>query len=85
VPTQAPPATETASPAQSATATTAIDAAQLLDTRCSACHSANVPKSQRMTREQWDRTVSLMISRGAQLSDVEKGVLVDYLAKTYGP
>jgi len=26
-----------------------------------------------------------MVNKGAQLNDEEKGVLVDYLAETYGP
>jgi len=38
-----------------------------------------------MTSQQWDQVVTRMINRGAKLTDAEKSVLVDYLAKTHGP
>jgi len=63
----------------------ALDGATLLDTRCSACHSADKPKKEKETHEQWEKIVTRMISKGAKLTDAEKKVLVDYLAKTYGP
>ena len=81
-PTQAPPATQ---PTAAVTVAPALDGATLLETRCSVCHSADRPKQARMTQEQWDQTVTTMISHGAKLTDAEKTVLVDYLAKTYGP
>jgi hypothetical protein len=37
-----------------------------------------------MTSAQWDQTVTIMIGKGAQLTDAEKQALVEYLAKTYG-
>jgi len=73
-PTQAPPS-----------ATPAPAGATLLETRCSVCHSADKPKKAKKTREQWENTVTTMIDNGAQLTDDEKKVLVDYLAKTYKP
>jgi hypothetical protein len=69
----------------SPSATPALDGATLLEKRCSVCHSANRPKQVRKTREQWEQTVTRMIGKGAQLTEAEKAVLVDYLAKTYGP
>ncbi|MFH0803424.1 MAG: hypothetical protein V2A78_13705 [bacterium] len=71
-PAQAPPS-----------ATPAPDGATLLETRCSACHSADKPKQARKTRDQWEQTVTDMIGKGAQLTEAEKKVLVDYLANTY--
>jgi len=86
-PTQVPPApTAPASPPTLApTAAPALDGATLLETRCSVCHSADRPKNARLTKDQWEQTVALMITKGAQLTDAEKSVLVEYLAKTYGP
>jgi cytochrome c5 len=78
-PTQAP--SETASPAQMP----AEDGAALLETRCSTCHSADRAKQVTKTRDEWDQTVSRMIDKGAQLTEAEKTVLVDYLTETYGP
>jgi len=79
-PTQAPPVA-TALPAEKPT----LDGATLLDARCSVCHSADRAKQAKKTREQWDQTVTRMVGKGAQLTEAEKTVLLDYLAKTYGP
>lgn len=79
-PTQAPSST-TAPPAE----TPALDGATLLETRCSVCHSADKPRQVKKTREQWEQTVTRMIGKGAQVTEAEKTVLVDYLALTYGP
>jgi cytochrome c5 len=79
-PTQVP-SSATALPAE----TPALDGATLLETRCSVCHSADRPRQAKKTHEQWEQTVTRMIGKGAQLTEAEKTVLVDYLAKTYGP
>lgn len=78
--TQAPPVSTAPSVEK-----TAADGAALLDTRCSACHSASKPKGARKTLEQWDQTVTRMVGKGAKLTEAEKKVLVDYLAATYKP
>lgn len=57
----------------------------LLDARCSVCHSADRAKRERKSRNQWEETVTRMMANGALLSGEEKVVLIDYLAKTYGP
>ena len=79
-PTQAP-ASETVSP----TAAPAQDGATLLETRCSVCHSASRVTQTTKTADGWAQTVDRMIGKGAQLSDAEKAVLVEYLAANYGP
>ncbi|MFZ7110952.1 MAG: hypothetical protein ACOWYE_04655, partial [Desulfatiglandales bacterium] len=63
--------------------TPALNGARLLETRCSACHNANRPRQVKKTREQWEQTVTRMIGKGAQLTEIEKTVLLEYLAKTY--
>ena len=78
-PTQVPPAGT--SPAVT---TSAIDAASLLETRCSVCHPSTRAKSAQKAQAEWEQTVTRMISKGAQLTDAEKAALVDYLAKNYG-
>jgi uncharacterized membrane protein len=62
----------------------AIDAAALLQQRCTVCHPLDRVTNSRMTSAQWDQTVTIMIGKGAQLTDAEKQALVEYLAKTYG-
>lgn len=65
--------------------TPALNGETLLETRCSVCHSADRTRQAKKTRAQWEQTVTRMIGRGAQLTEAEETVLVDYLAKTYGP
>jgi hypothetical protein len=72
-------------PAQAPAGPAQTDGASLLDTRCAKCHSADRPKQAKKTAEQWDQTVTRMMGKGAQLTEAEKTVLVDYLAKTYKP
>lgn len=66
-----------------ATQPATIDAANLLATRCSTCHSADVVKQERASQAQWERVVTDMMQRGTQLSDAEKQALVSYLAANY--
>jgi glucose dehydrogenase len=48
------------------------------------CHSLEVVTSQRMNEKEWNAVVQSMVARGAQASDAEVKVIVDYLAKTLG-
>ncbi len=48
------------------------------------CHSVEVVTSQRMNEKDWNAMVQGMVARGAQASDAEVKVIVDYLAKTLG-
>jgi glucose dehydrogenase len=49
------------------------------------CHSVEVVTSQRMNEKEWNAVVQSMVARGAQASDAEVKVIVEYLAKTLGP
>ncbi len=62
----------------------AIDGAVLLEDRCSECHSVNKVKQAPRSKSDWEKNVTRMIQKGANLSDAEKQALVDYLAQTYG-
>ena len=59
--------------------------AELLEKRCSVCHSADRPKGAKKTKVQWEETVTRMMGKGAKLSGDEKKTLVEYLATTYKP
>ncbi len=48
------------------------------------CHSVEVVTSQRMNAKDWNAVVQGMVARGAQASDAEVKVIVDYLSKTLG-
>ncbi len=45
---------------------------------------APVEKAQK-TREEWNRTVTRMVSQGAELDEDEQSALIEYLTETYGP
>jgi len=57
----------------------------LLQERCTVCHTLARVESAQKTRDAWASTVDRMIGYGAQLSDAERTVVIDYLAETYGP
>jgi hypothetical protein len=48
------------------------------------CHSMDVVTSQRMNEGEWNSIVQNMVARGAQASDQEVKVIVEYLGKTLG-
>ena len=46
------------------------------------CHSLEVVTSQRMNAAEWNAVVQSMVARGAQASDTDVKLIVEYLAKT---
>jgi mono/diheme cytochrome c family protein len=47
---------------------------------CVVCHDADLIDAQRLTRPGWTREVDKMVRWGANVSDADKGPLIDYLA-----
>lgn len=64
-------------------ASVAAEGQTLLETRCTTCHTLDKATNQNGNASKWTRIVEQMITKGAQLSDAEKAVLIDYLAATY--
>lgn len=58
---------------------------QLVQERCTRCHTLAPIEVSRKTPEEWEHTVYRMIGKGARLSDAEAERLIDYLSQTYGP
>jgi glucose dehydrogenase len=57
----------------------------LVEKTCGAgCHSLEVVTSQRMNQAEWSAVIQNMVAHGAQASDAEVNVIVEYLAKTLG-
>jgi hypothetical protein len=52
---------------------------------CAGCHSLKVVTSKRATHDEWAALVDQMISKGAEVSDDDLEVVVQYLATHYGP
>lgn len=57
----------------------------LLEERCTVCHTLDRVERAQKSRESWVDTVDRMIGYGAQLSDSERTMLLDYLVDVYGP
>jgi len=77
--------TKATQPSGSTSAPAVSDGATLVQDRCTKCHTLERVTSAKKNADQWTQTVNRMISNGAQLTDQEKQVVIDYLAKTYGP
>lgn len=58
---------------------------ELLQDRCTQCHGLDRVRTQAKTLDEWEHEVAEMRELGAQLTDAEAQVLVEYLAETYGP
>lgn len=52
---------------------------------CSVCHGTEMVTSKRRSRAEWQETVQDMMSRGAPLLEDEAEIVIDYLAKNFGP
>ena len=62
----------------------AMSGAELLQERCTACHSLDRIEHTH-TQAQWEAVVELMRGYGAQLTDSEAQTLVKHLVETHGP
>ena len=51
--------------------------------RCIGCHEIGRVNNAKYDREGWQMTVDRMVLTGAQLTDEQKELVVDYLALTY--
>lgn len=52
---------------------------------CTACHTLERVKVQRMTRDEWRQEIAGMLSEGVPLTDEEVSLVVSYLAQHFGP
>jgi cytochrome c553 len=60
-------------------------AGKLFVEACTACHTLDRVRSQRLTSEEWRGTIAGMISEGIALTDEEVDVVVAYLTTHFGP
>lgn len=62
-----------------------LDGEQLVQDRCTLCHSLARLQAVSKTEDQWYATVDRMMGYGAELNDEEREILVRYLVENYGP
>lgn len=78
-------AEEPSAPPPTEESTGDLSGEELVEARCTRCHGLETTTGAAKTPPQWESTVDRMIAKGAELTDAEAQVLVDYLAETYGP
>jgi len=61
------------------------NARQLVLEACTACHTLDRVRVQRLTGEEWRQTIAGMLSEGVPLTDDEVTLVVNYLARNFGP
>lgn len=61
-----------------------VDGRALVQGACLSCHTEQMLAQQRLTKAQWQKTVTKMVGWGANLEPSEVGPLVDYLSAAYG-
>ena|ERR1035441_7994904 len=52
---------------------------------CTACHTLERIREQRLGKDEWRHLIAGMLSEGVPLTDDEVSLLVDYLAENFGP
>jgi len=57
----------------------------IADRACLQCHSADIPRQQRLTEKQWTAEVEKMGRWGAEVPASDKETLIGYLASRFGP
>jgi mono/diheme cytochrome c family protein len=57
----------------------------IADKACLQCHSADIPRQQRITEKQWTAEIEKMTRWGADVSASDKDALIAYLASRFGP
>jgi mono/diheme cytochrome c family protein len=60
-------------------------AGKLFVDACTACHTLDRVRAQRLTSEEWRGTIAGMISEGIALTDEEVDLVVAYLTAHFGP
>jgi len=55
----------------------------IVSSRCIGCHELNRIENASFDRQGWELTVDRMVLNGAQLSEEQVGLAVEYLAQSY--
>jgi cytochrome c5 len=61
------------------------DGKKIMEEKCTTCHDETLISDKHKTKDEWTDTVNIMVASGANVTDAELPVLVDYLVKNFGP
>jgi cytochrome c5 len=82
-PSPAVEVTAITNPASQTVTEQVMNGQQLVETRCTVCHSLDRVKSAKKSGADWGSTVKRMVGKGAQLTDAEQTAVIQYLSETY--
>ena len=68
---------------QEEAAPAALEGKTLVEERCTTCHDLGRVERAKKTKEEWKASVERMVGKGAQLSQAEQELVIEYLAETY--
>lgn len=57
----------------------------LIDSICFWCHEPELMRPKRLDKDEWSELIRPMVYEGAPVTDDEFEMIVEYLAKTFGP
>ena len=77
------PQEATSVPAKEEPAPSTLDGETLVQERCTECHDLGRVERAKKTEEEWKATVERMVTLGAQLSQAEQELVIQYLAEKY--
>jgi mono/diheme cytochrome c family protein len=58
---------------------------KLLADTCGSCHGLDLLDGLNLKKDEWNDVVNRMVAKGADLTEKQTPVIVDYLARFYGP
>ena len=61
------------------------DGKKIIEEKCTVCHDTDLIVAKHQSKDEWSDTVKIMVASGAMVTDTEMPVLIDYLAKNFGP
>lgn len=59
--------------------------AEVVAAKCQICHDLSHITRSRLSRDEWEDNLKLMVNRGLVITPEETKVVLDYLAASYGP
>jgi cytochrome c5 len=58
---------------------------RIMNASCQGCHTVRVIQTQALDAAGWTKSIATMVEKGAKVSTTDMPVLVEYLARHYGP
>ena len=57
----------------------------ILEMKCTTCHDLDLVTMNRLSKEDWTNMIAVMVASGAEVTEAETTILVEYLTKNFGP